>query len=501
MSGEAIGQNGAILGSPEYWTRINQATSLGPMMVDSSGPNYVVSIKNIGQRAESAINAIYEDLQNNTKVITLIPSDQRLALANQVIALHNVCEFSGVASLKTSDCLSILNLSKSSFLQIQWYDISEINAALEKIRTCQYFLPSESVSLIKNSMTWGIDFVAGNDKKKKSFLNDIMQQHDKEFLQEVLNAYQNESNAPPKNMKGFEIGSTSYLRNIENNVFSGGVPFMLSAGFGIPNYLSVVQTSINQIADLLTNDIQKSIMDNNYITDELAHTLIFAEQELFSLGVNISIHAQVDKLTWFVGGDPFKIQRLQNKLNALGYGNLSEDGVYGVKTLQAWTQFLRDLEHGTVPTLCWVDALQSEVTGIRIGSTTNGARAGLHNAFVIGNHPYIRFDPTPNGVETAWVNGVKRRIDYPHINLDKVENSNWLYDQIQRKYNHYPLSDDAYNLLKDLRNTGKKVRIAGKLLLVGGIALDALEIGMAVNEDLHDVDGKLGKPLRLPLRA
>ena len=151
------------------------------------------------------------------------------------------------------------------------------------------------------------------------------------------------------------------------------------------------------------------------------------------------------------------------------------------------------MEHGTVPTLCWVDALQSEVTGIRIGSTTNGARAGLHNAFVIGNHPYIRFDPTPNGVETAWVNGVKRRIDYPHINLDKVENSNWLYDQIQRKYNHYPLSDDAYNLLKDLRNTGKKVRIAGKLLLVGGIALDALEIGMAVNEDLHDVDGKLGK--------
>ena len=47
--------------------------------------------------------------------------------------------------------------------------------------------------------------------------------------------------------------------------------------------------------------------------------------------------------------------------------------------------------------------------------------------------------------------------------------------------------------MKDLKDTGKKVRIAGKVLLVAGIALDALELGIAVNADLKDADRKLGK--------
>lgn len=78
-----------------------------------------------------------------------------------------------------------------------------------------------------------------------------------------------------------------------------------------------------------------------------------------------------------------------------------------------------------------------------------------------------------------------------------MPDSNWLYDQIQSRYNHYPLSDDAYNALKDLKSTGKKVRIAGRVLLVGGIALDVLELGTAVNADLKDADRKLGKTTAL----
>ena len=74
-----------------------------------------------------------------------------------------------------------------------------------------------------------------------------------------------------------------------------------------------------------------------------------------------------------------------------------------------------------------------------------------------------------------------------------MPDSNWLYDLIQKNYNHYPLSDDAYNVLKDLKSTGKKVRIAGRVLLIAGVALDALELGVAINDDLHDADRKLGK--------
>lgn len=219
-----------------------------------------------------------------------------------------------------------------------------------------------------------------------------------------------------------------------------------------------------------------------------------ATQVLLRCGVNISIDSIVDNLAWFVGGDTVKIRRLQSKLNEVHMGeHLTEDGVYGKKTLYAWTTLLNDLERGTVPTLCWTDLLQNTQTGITIGHTKNGGLEDLNNALMIGKHPYIRFDPVPKGTETAWVRGLKTTIDYPHVNFDPVSNSNFLYDYIQKQYNHYPLTDDAYNILKDLEGTGKKVRVAGKVLLVAGIVLDALELGLAVDADLNDADRKLGK--------
>ena len=39
----------------------------------------------------------------------------------------------------------------------------------------------------------------------------------------------------------------------------------------------------------------------------------------------------------------------------------------------------------------------------------------------------------------------------------------------------------------------KVIRIGGKILLVCGIVLDALEPGKAIEDDLHDADEKLGR--------
>lgn len=74
-----------------------------------------------------------------------------------------------------------------------------------------------------------------------------------------------------------------------------------------------------------------------------------------------------------------------------------------------------------------------------------------------------------------------------------MPDSNAIYDYIRNRYNHYPLTDGAYNALKDLKDTGKKVRIAGKVLLVAGVFLDALELYLAVDLDLKDADRKLGE--------
>lgn len=55
--------------------------------------------------------------------------------------------------------------------------------------------------------------------------------------------------------------------------------------------------------------------------------------------------------------------------------------------------------------------------------------------------------------------------------------------------------------MKDLEESGNIVRIAGKVLLVAGIALDALELGIAVSADLKDAERKLGKAQHTLLRV
>ena len=96
--------------------------------------------------------------------------------------------------------------------------------------------------------------------------------------------------------------------------------------------------------------------------------------------------------------------------------------------------------------------------------------------------PYFHIDPPHSNIK------------YEHINLeDFTGNSNAIYDCLQKKYNHYPLTDDAYAALHDIGTIGKKVEVAGKVLLIAGIALDALELGLTIQEDLTDEDKKLGK--------
>ena len=84
MSKEAVGQNEAILGSPDYWDRLNRSTYIGTAMQRTSEPEYFDAVKGIGQRALSAIDAIYNDLQNNSKTILNISFSDRNALVRQV---------------------------------------------------------------------------------------------------------------------------------------------------------------------------------------------------------------------------------------------------------------------------------------------------------------------------------------------------------------------------------------------------------------------------------
>ena len=110
--------------------------------------------------------------------------------------------------------------------------------------------------------------------------------------------------------------------------------------------------------------------------------------------------------------------------------------------------------HGSVPTLGFIDPLQSSITNIAIGATKNGVNQGVTNALMMGPRPYVHFDP-PHGGGKGWFQGTKQRIDYYHINLDSIERAPGIYQWLSYRYNHYPISEDAYNVLKNLKRREK----------------------------------------------
>jgi len=494
VSKEGIGENGAVLGSGDYWSRVNRSTFFGGLMRRTSETNYSETLRETGSRAGDMVNEIYDDLQEHRKQLPFSDSGWRNALAKQVRGLYDVCKMVGSFCSHSGECVAMLNLS--GFCSNPFSDEHAIQSAIRKIKNNSDFFAGECVDLIQKAADWSISFAAGSSEKKRAFLEEIAQGKGKDFLQEVLDSYKSSSgNADTRGKCGYPIGSSEYLNRMERVVFRQDVPTMSSARWGSPDYDGLLRDALESIAHQLERDLERNEQENNYITDETEKNLKATVSELERCGISTgSASSKIEKLAWFVGGDPAKIRELQSKLNQLGVNeHLTEDGVYGKKTLAAWEKFISNLEHGTVPTLTWIDPLQSDLTGITVGRSRYGKTHNLDDALMIGSHPYIRIDPKPEGTETAWPRGVKTDITYPHINFDPRPDSNWLYDQIQSNYNHYRLSDSAYDKLKDLKGAGKMVHVAGRVLLVAGIALDALELGTTIEADLTDADRKLGK--------
>lgn len=292
---------------------------------------------------------------------------------------------------------------------------------------------------------------------------------------------------------------TDYCRELPDyagKVYSiGSPPYRISSGKGSKIDRAAVLQSLDIVAKTMHNDFIKAKRKKDYITDENAKRLKQAAKSLRSAGLTgYHLEREIDELAWFVGGDPAKILQLQHKLNQLSIpgksGRLKEDGAYGIETMGAWTSFTRYLGNGTITTLNWVDPLKN----LTIGSSNWGINNTIHNADT--KLQYFRVESphiTPNGItQNGWFRGKRLPINYNHINIDFGKNPTAFESWVKQQYDHYPLSDDAYSALKDLKQLGKKVRIAGKVLLVGGVVLDALELGKAIEADLKDADKKLG---------
>ncbi len=489
MSKEAVGQCGEVVGSSGYWAKLNRGTLFADRVTRS--PDYRAALTRFGHRAKDAIDEVYGDLSSLAQKIRYLPKDDRTTLAKQVEELYDICKMSGVFESHASDCIHGLNLSFMSPWNRDIRNERGIERALAAIKNFR-FSNRTTLDLLLDAGRWGINSAAGRDEKKRAFLQSIADiDNSDRFFTAVAEEYQHQTDTPKYEGRcGYSVGSRAYRTYLEVLVFDRSI-----SGLSTVDYAALLRDELSDIAQQLERDLDAAQRNRDYITDDTASILRSVVNDLDRCGVStMGLTSKVDKLAWYVGGDPSKIRKLQHTLNSLDSSlHLKEDGIYGEETQRAWLKFLRELETGTVPTLCWTDLLQTAHSGIEIGATTAGKDVGLSNAFMMGSTPYIHFDP-PHAGKTGFFRGTKKPLNYSHINLEKIPNSTDIYDWARARYNHYPLNDDAYKALSDLKGTTKKVRFGGKVLLVAGIALDALELGLAINSDLKDVDKKLGKP-------
>ncbi len=133
MSREAVGQNGALLGSDMYWNQLNSSTILGGLMQWASGTEYYRTLQEAAARASTAIEEIYDDLQQSTDRICWVPSSPRSTLAKQVESLYNVCEMAGILNRYSRECQRILELRDPS-ASIDPFTESALQTAHQKIR-------------------------------------------------------------------------------------------------------------------------------------------------------------------------------------------------------------------------------------------------------------------------------------------------------------------------------------------------------------------------------
>lgn len=109
---------------------------------------------------------------------------------------------------------------------------------------------------------------------------------------------------------------------------------------------------------------------------------------------------------------------------------------------------------------------------------------------------YFRVDPPhptkSGGWKSGYFRGKRRPIDYDHVNVNFPNPMSELETKLKANYNHYPLSNQAYDLLKNMDHSAQMVQIAGKAFLVTGIVSDIMELVPTIEADLHDADRKLG---------
>ncbi len=491
MSQELKGRNGKIVGTNEYFKYLNKSFKFEDIVNIINEYYYYESLKKLSKDSYSMITSVLYDVQKCSYVLPFISASDRNETAEIIKGLGEISRHWGSSNSSVNKIVSLVLLSASESKRKSRESMSAIQNAERIIRSSSIINLSISgrITLLEKAVKNGVIQESADDPKKLQFLMSIEQGKGSDFLTDVLNYYEyKNNNGKYKGKNGKTICSKEYNENIVKSVFKNKFPVSFSYG-GAKKYVDEIEKMLKNIYNEIANDIERGKSNNDYIKDENGSKLINAVEELSKSGVYCgNLKNKIENLMWFVGGNSQQILSLQRNLNALGitgkHGKLKEDGVYGEETLFAYDKFFETISKGNVPVLTIINPLQSNITKIETSyKTTKGGAKYIQLTKKGVSKPLVRPDMHP-------YNNIR---NYYHLNVSSLPNAPKFQKNLATKLDHVQISEKAYNLLKNFDSTTKKIRIAGKTLLVAGVALDIIQLGVVIDQDLNDADKKIGK--------
>ena len=114
MSQELVGRCSAIVGSSEYFYKINQGAIFAPFMPSSGGYQYLTAVQQMCSICRGVIDEIYTDLQNAKSVLPTLPDTRKENLMALVGNLEEAAEFLSPAFTNASGCRDLILHSEPS---------------------------------------------------------------------------------------------------------------------------------------------------------------------------------------------------------------------------------------------------------------------------------------------------------------------------------------------------------------------------------------------------
>gem|GEM_PF-6066270 len=149
----------------------------------------------------------------------------------------------------------------------------------------------------------------------------------------------------PKKFFNMTLGSRDYIEYSERGLFLR--PSRFSSYNNTNSYVDIIRKDFESVVKRIEDCLTHGIRDKDYMQDHNADNIIEAIKNFDRIGINCNrLVSLIDKLTWFVGGDPDRIKAFQNALNHLGCGHLETDGVFGPETYEAAEKFKFEFKTG-----------------------------------------------------------------------------------------------------------------------------------------------------------